>query len=415
MKRWMSETEIDIITDWKEGSPITIRGDLYGTRFEVKGVVLQFEPERFLEYTHLSSLSELADKAENYSILEFRLEPKENETILVLTLSNFPTETIYKHFAFYWNGALELLRRSVESQRSAISEIQAYIGSIEGDPSLYEEKNFDKRMEVIDFIGFQVMDRIEEALGKAARPDELVLLKDRAEKARVELEEIDARLFERLRRTIRTGECRGKAFRKLVSEYVGFSNEDGYDNLDIFINGLSPIQTMPEQTRDLEPEMVYYQKTPARIVFELVEKAHFVPGDVFFDLGSGLGQAAILVNLLAGIVVRGIEIEPAFCDYAKDCAAELNLTNVTFLNVDARKADYSGGTVFFMFTPFKGEMLQDVLAVLRKESLDRKIKIIAYGPCTAEVALQDWLDFVNPGDDHPYRLGIFNSVARGLQ
>jgi SAM-dependent methyltransferase len=208
----------------------------------------------------------------------------------------------------------------------------------------------------------------------------------------------------------------GKEFKSLVNQYFDFNSacnkdqeEIGYDNLDIFINRLFPFETMPEQTKDLEPEMVYYQKTPARMVFELVEKSGFTKEDVFFDLGSGLGQVAILVNLLTGISVKGIEFEPAFYEYARDCAMELNLFNVTFINVDARKADYSEGTVFFMFTPFRGEMLQEVLDLLRKESLLRKIKIITYGPCTAQVALQSWLDFAAPKDDHIYKLGVFSS------
>ena len=68
--------------------------------------------------------------------------------------------------------------------------------------------------------------------------------------------------------------------------------------------------------------MIYYQKTPARIILELVKKAAFQPGDVFYDLGSGLGQAAILVNLLASVISKGVEFEPAYCHYAKTCAAE---------------------------------------------------------------------------------------------
>jgi hypothetical protein len=170
-----------------------------------------------------------------------------------------------------------------------------------------------------------------------------------------------------------------------------------------------PLQTIPEQAKDLEPEMVYYQKTPARIVFELVEESHFMKEDVFFDLGSGLGQVAILVNLLTGITVMGIEFEPAFCDYARDCAVELNLSNVTFINIEARTADYSGGTIFFMFTPFRGEMMQEVLEILRREALLRKIKIITYGPCTAQVALQNWLHSASPIDDNIYKLTFFTS------
>ena|ERR1051325_1362687 len=115
MKKWMSETEIHIFTDWKVGNPFVIRGRLHGINFENWGTVLQFEPENTLQYSHLSSLSRLPDQLENYSILEFRLAPVHPETSLTLTASNFPTESIYKHFAFYWNVTLEILKRLIEA------------------------------------------------------------------------------------------------------------------------------------------------------------------------------------------------------------------------------------------------------------------------------------------------------------
>lgn len=299
--------------------------------------------------------------------------------------------------------------------KAAISEIQSDINTIENDTSLYEEKNFDKRMEAIDFIEFQIIDQIEILLQKTDQPDELILLKDRVEKVKSELEEIDTNLFNRLRSNIRTVAYTGTEFKDLINEYVDSGDsehleEAGYDNLDIFINGLSPLQTMPEQTKDLDAEMVFYQKTPARIVFELAEKVHFAKDDVFFDLGSGLGHVGILVNLLTGITTKGVEFEPAFCDHARACAADLNLSDVTFINADAREADYSEGTVFFMYTPFKGEMLQEVLDILKIESQLRKIKIITYGPCTAQVALQNWLESASPKDDNIYKLAVFTSL-----
>ena len=112
----MSETEIDILTDWRVGNPMMIRGILHRVKFENKGTVLQFEPEKILQYTHLSSLSRLPDKPENYTVLEFRLTPFNNQTKLVFTARNFPTESIYKHFAFYWNVTLEILKRMIEKK-----------------------------------------------------------------------------------------------------------------------------------------------------------------------------------------------------------------------------------------------------------------------------------------------------------
>jgi len=95
---------------------MVIHGSLHGIKFKNNGTVLQFEPEKILRYNHLSSLSRLPDKLENYSVVEFGLTPIENQTTLTLTLSNFPTENIYKHLAFYWNVTLEILKRLVEKQ-----------------------------------------------------------------------------------------------------------------------------------------------------------------------------------------------------------------------------------------------------------------------------------------------------------
>jgi len=116
MKKWMSETEINIITDGKVGSPMIIRGNLHGIKFENKGTVLQFEPEKILQYNYLSSISRLPDQPGNYSSIEFQLALIEDQTALTVLVSNFPTEIIYKHLAFYWNVTLEILKRLIENQ-----------------------------------------------------------------------------------------------------------------------------------------------------------------------------------------------------------------------------------------------------------------------------------------------------------
>ncbi len=301
--------------------------------------------------------------------------------------------------------------------RTQIDEIRIDIEAIEKDASLFEERSFDRRIEAIDFIDFYIIDRVEELLKNTNQPDQLLLLKNCAGNVKAGLEAININLFKKLRASIGSGEYKGKKFKDLINEYMVFDlagneheQDAGYDNLDLFINGLFSFQDVPEQTLDLEPEMVFYQKTPARIIFELAEKLHFTKYDVFFDLGSGLGQAAMLVNLLAGIRTIGIEFEPAFCNYARDCAAKLNLPNVSFVNIDARKADYSKGTIFFMYTPFKGKILQEVLGALKKESLRRDIKIITYGPCTAEVASQSWLQCAGAFNSSIYKLNVFSSL-----
>jgi hypothetical protein len=310
-------------------------------------------------------------------------------------------------------------------RQRVIYEIQSDIEVIERNSALYKETNFDSRVEAIDYIEFNILDRIEGLLQTINPPNELISLKQDAERVKRHLEDIDDTLFQRLRADIRRSGRTETTLQGWINEYVWrdssgsepqngiappISSGIGYDSLDAFINGLLLINPIPLETKAREPEMVYYQQTPARIILELVEKAHLTGEDVFYDVGSGLGQVPILVHLLSGATAKGIEFEPAYCDYARGCAADLNLSGVEFINVDARTANYSDGTVFFMYTPFEGKLLQEVLEKLRGESRRRMIKLFTYGPCTPQVSRQSWLKGVDQNEADLYKLGIFRSL-----
>jgi uncharacterized protein YndB with AHSA1/START domain len=115
MIRWMGEPEmqIEIETNWQLNSPIVIRG-FHHVRFENRGVVLEFERDKRLCYTHLSSVSRLPDVPENYSRLLFTLDCGPKTTELTITIENFPTESIRKHLEFYWTGTLTQIKAAVE-------------------------------------------------------------------------------------------------------------------------------------------------------------------------------------------------------------------------------------------------------------------------------------------------------------
>jgi uncharacterized protein YndB with AHSA1/START domain len=115
MKQWMGDPEmqIEVITDWKVGSPIVIKG-FHHVKFENKGTVLQYEHNKVLKYDYLSSISRLADQPEHYTSIEFTLTPEENQTKLTLILSNFPTESIFKHVGFYWRGTIHIMKKLAE-------------------------------------------------------------------------------------------------------------------------------------------------------------------------------------------------------------------------------------------------------------------------------------------------------------
>jgi hypothetical protein len=296
-----------------------------------------------------------------------------------------------------------------------ISELLSHIEAIEKNPALYEESNFASRAEAIDDIEFAIIDRIDVLLGTTDSPEELMALRQRAERAQHQLEAVDAAMFQRLRAEIGAGGCRGRALSDLIHHYTdqgidtAHHDQPGYDTIDAFINGLLLTHLLPTETRDREKEMVFYQQTPARIIMELAE--HISCNDVFYDLGSGLGQVGILVHLLSGATTWGVEFEPTYCEYAKACAAALGLTAVEFINTDARTADYSDGTVFFLYTPFTGRMLDDVLEELRDVSHSRTIRLFTYGPCTPQISRVNWLQSMGDDSEHIYKLGAF--ISRG--
>ena len=243
----------------------------------------------------------------------------------------------------------------------------------------------------------------------------------RACRLQMQLEGVDQSLFQRLRDGIASRNYTGAELRQLILKYAGggpgegSEGDEGYDALDALTNGFLLMGVAPEETRAREPGMVFYQPTPARVVLELVEKADFRPHDVFYDIGSGLGQVAILVHLLSGVRAKGVEFEPAYCDYARRCARELNLSKVEFINADAREADYSDGIAFFMYTPFEGEMLEQVLERLEDQAGRRGIRLYTYGPCTSQVARQSWLERVDHNGSEVYKLATFETPAQALE
>ena len=127
MQQWAAEPEwnVEIVTDWQVGSPIVVKG-FHHVRFENRGTVLRFQPNTFLQYTHLSSISRLPDRSENYTRIAFRLSPSDDDkTSLNLELENFPTESIPSSLRFLLAGdhrGVEAVHRNVYGIQPAESE-----------------------------------------------------------------------------------------------------------------------------------------------------------------------------------------------------------------------------------------------------------------------------------------------------
>src|SRR5262245_22592153 len=187
---------------------------------------------------------------------------------------------------------------------------------METNQALVEESHFLERTEAVDFINFHIIEPLEARLNHSNQGEELTQLISRAETLRDRLEALNDNFLQALRLKISAGHYSPEAFRHLFSGYVRRAclpqADITYDSLDMLVNGLLRLEIAPEETQASDPKMVLYQPTPARIILELVEQADIGAEDVFYDLGSGLGQVPILVRLLSGARTKGVEVETAY-------------------------------------------------------------------------------------------------------
>ena len=113
IKQYMFGTQV--VTDWKEGSPIVWKGEWQGRAYEDKGTILKFEPERLVRYTHYSPLSGAPDLPENYHTVTVTLEGSGAQTAVSLAQDNNETEEERDHSRQNWQMMLEGLKRLLES------------------------------------------------------------------------------------------------------------------------------------------------------------------------------------------------------------------------------------------------------------------------------------------------------------
>lgn len=126
-----------------------------------------------------------------------------------------------------------------------------------------------------------------------------------------------------------------------------------------------------------EHRVGYHPSGVAPIVRALIE-APVTADDVFVDIGSGLGKAVLLARLLTGATARGVEIQPSLIERARRAAARLGV-EVSFTCGEAQHADLDDGTVFFLYAPFTGPVLAEVMARLELVARRRAIVICALG------------------------------------
>lgn len=102
------------VSDWHAGSPIVWKGEWQGKPYEDKGVILQFQPGRTLQYSHFSPLTGLPDMPENYHTVTIELSDEGAQTRVALAQDHNSTEEEREHSAANWGMMLAALKAFVE-------------------------------------------------------------------------------------------------------------------------------------------------------------------------------------------------------------------------------------------------------------------------------------------------------------
>ncbi len=267
-------------------------------------------------------------------------------------------------------------------------DLHAFLRGLEDNSSLFQPENLLERLTALDNLD-SAFGNLDSAGFTSCVNSPLYR---RAKALQTRLESTNARLYQSIRSEIVHG---GQS--RMLLQWLSRNESTlalpglGFDSLDELVSGVLQLPKPSEPNLPPSPEMVPYQPTPVRHILQLITASALVPDDIFVDLGSGLGHVPLLVSVMTGAQSVGIEVQSAYVASARKCARSLDLSRVRFIAQDAREADLSGGTVFYLYSPFNGSILADVLSKLRKQSTRRSITICSLGPCTRMVGNQIWL------------------------
>jgi uncharacterized protein YndB with AHSA1/START domain len=106
-------------TDWKQGSPITWKGEYEGKSYEDRGKIVEIEPPSRLKMTHFSPMSGKEDLPENYHTLLYELEKDGGMTRVRLSQDNNASPEDAEHSKTNWQKMLSGLKEVVEGGSSS--------------------------------------------------------------------------------------------------------------------------------------------------------------------------------------------------------------------------------------------------------------------------------------------------------
>lgn len=114
VRQWASDADLPVVLEGRVGGRFSMNGDWHGMPIENVGQILAFERPRLFQYRFWSSLTQVPNLPENQSVVTFRLVPG---TRLDVSQDGIRDEAGFGHVRFYWNMALERIKRLAENGR----------------------------------------------------------------------------------------------------------------------------------------------------------------------------------------------------------------------------------------------------------------------------------------------------------
>jgi SAM-dependent methyltransferase len=175
---------------------------------------------------------------------------------------------------------------------------------------------------------------------------------------------------------------------------------------DAWLDAVLGLQSIPDDGPSLPRDGVPYLPCPVEALLKVVDRARIQPHDVVVDVGSGVGRSGAFISLLTGASVAGIEVQPQLVETSRGLAGRFRGLRFSVLEGDvwAHRAQLHRGSVFYLYCPFSGARLEQLMDVLGAIAQSKPMTV-----CAVDMPLpsRPWLEPMGEADD----VTVFRSTA----
>jgi predicted RNA methylase len=162
--------------------------------------------------------------------------------------------------------------------------------------------------------------------------------------------------------------------------------------------GFEKLRTGEDRRSELQP----YEPTDYLLIHAFIRQLNPQPSDIVFDIGCGMGRVLCVFARMDIKKCIGIELSTELAEIAADNAERLHARKapIEIRVADAGVADYSEGTIFWMFNPFGASVINAMLDQIEMSlvSSPRKIQIAYVNPVHQSVFRdRAWLTCIGRG------------------